>query len=134
MGLVASREVGHCDGKPAHAAPMVKPMAVLLLFASNTGSSGEFDRETSSQNMVLLLLELDDIFVSASAAESMDLYCVGWDGLLVLTCTEQKNKVTINCEATVLECKSCFDLSSSFWRHFRNHSLKKLAKVAKRSL
>jgi hypothetical protein len=116
------------------AAPMAEPMAVLLTFASNVGSGGKLDRETPSQNIVLLLLELDDILVSASAAESIDLYCVDWDGLTVRTCSKQKNKVTINCEATVLEYKSCFDLSSSFWQHFRNHLLMKLANVAKRSL
>ena len=110
------------------------PMAVSLTFVSNVGSGGKLDREIPSQNIILFLLELDDILVSASAAESIDLYCVGWDGLLVLTCSKQKNKVTINCEATVLEYKSCFDLSSSFWRYFRNHLLMKLAKVAKRSL
>ena len=37
-------------------------------FASNVGSGGEVDRETPSQNMVLLLLGLDDIFVSAGTA------------------------------------------------------------------
>ena len=100
------------------AAPMAEPMAVSLTFVSNVGSDGKIDRETHSQNSALLLLELDDVLVSASAAESIDLYFVDSDGLTVLTCSQQKNTVTINCEVTVLEYKSCFVLSSSFWRHF----------------
>ena len=55
------------------AAPMAEPMAVSLTFVSNVGSGGVLDRETPSQHIVLLLLELDDIFVSASAAEFIDL-------------------------------------------------------------
>ena len=114
---------------------MITPLATLMLtWPSNVGSAGKLDGETPSQNIVLLLLDLDDLFVSACAAESIDLYCVDWDGLSVLTCSEQKNKVTINYEATVLEYKSCFDLSSSFWRHFRNHSPMKLAKLAGRDI
>ena len=69
-------------------APMAEAMSVLLTFVSNVGSGGVLDRETPSQNIVLLLLELDDILVSASAAESIDLYCVDWDGLVVLACSE----------------------------------------------
>ena len=54
------------------AAPMAKPKAVQLTFVSNIGSGGELDRETPSQNIALLLLELDDILVSAREAESID--------------------------------------------------------------
>ena len=89
-------------------ASLAEPMAVPMNFVSNVGSDGKLDGETPSQNIVWLLLELDDILVSASAAESIDLYCVDWDGLEILTCSEQKNKVTIK--------------------------LMKLAKVSKRSL
>jgi hypothetical protein len=79
-------------------------------------------------------LKFYSILLSASTEESIDSYCVDWDGLTILTYGKPKTKVIISCEVMVPEYKSCFDFSSSVWRHFWNHSLIKLVQGFKRSL
>ena len=90
--------------------------------AGSIDFNGELGGDTPSQNIVRLLLEVDNIFVSAIAAESIDSSCVDWEVLVtfssngVLKCDKQKTKITINCKAAILD-NEFFDLSSCFCRY-----------------
>ena len=57
-------------------------MVTLLASPSNVDSDSQLDGDSPSQHIVPLLLELDTILVSESAAESIDTSCVNWEGLV----------------------------------------------------
>ena len=59
------------------AATLAGSMVMPLTCPSNVGSAGKHNGETPSQHIVRLLLDLDNLFVSASTADVIDSSCVG---------------------------------------------------------
>jgi hypothetical protein len=66
------------------AAPMVTKMAAMtgLMTVGSNHFDGELGGDTPSHKIVWLLLELDNMSVSTSAAEFIGLSCGNWEGLV----------------------------------------------------